>query len=41
MGFYIADKLNVKLLDATIPNNYKYLNLNELKELYSQQNKNG
>lgn len=34
MGFYVATKLNVKLLDATVPNNYKYLNLNELKERY-------
>ena len=34
MGFYIANKLNVKLLDATIPNNYKYLDLDELKERY-------
>jgi len=34
MGFYIADKLNVKLLDATTPNKYKYLDMDTLKEKY-------
>ena len=35
MGFHIAHNLNVKLLDATIPNNYKYVDLDELNELYN------
>ncbi|HHC79340.1 MAG TPA: hypothetical protein ENK46_05620 [Flavobacteriia bacterium] len=34
MGFYIADKLNVRLLDATTPNKYKYLDMDTLKEKY-------
>jgi hypothetical protein len=34
MGFYIVDKLNVKLLDATRPNKYKYLDMDTLKEKY-------
>jgi len=34
MGFHIANKLNVKLLDATKRNNYNYLDMNELKKKY-------
>ena len=33
-AFEIADQLNVKLLDATERNNYKYLNMDELREKY-------
>ena len=36
MGFHIANKLNVKLLDATVPNNFKYLDMDELKEIYKE-----
>lgn len=32
MGFHISNKLEVKLLDATKPNNYKYLSTQEVKE---------
>lgn len=33
-GFYIANQLNIKLLDSTEKNNYKYLDMSELKEKY-------
>ena len=34
LGYQIAKKLNVKLLDATQKNNYKYLDMDKLKEKY-------
>jgi len=33
-GFKIANQLNIKLLDATKRNNYKYLDMDKLKEKY-------
>ena len=33
-AFEIADQLKIKLLDATERNNYKYLNMDELREKY-------
>ena len=35
-GYYIANQLHIKLLDATIPNDYNYLDMNELKEKYKK-----
>jgi len=34
MAFYIASKLNIKLLDATKANDYKYLDMGELKKKF-------
>lgn len=33
-AFYIANKLNIKLFDATEKNNFKYLDMDKLKEKY-------
>ena len=35
-AFEIASQLNIKLLDATKRNNYKYLDMDELKEKYKE-----
>lgn len=34
LGFRIANQLNIKLLDATEKNNFKYLDMNVLREKY-------
>ena len=36
-GYYIANQLNIKFLDATKRNDYKYLDMNALKEKYEQK----
>lgn len=35
-GYYIANQLNIKLLDATEKGNFKYLNMTKLKEKYDK-----
>lgn len=39
IAFEIADQLNIKLLDATKQNNYKYLNMDKLKDKYKNISK--
>ena len=36
-AFKIADKLNIKILDATVEKRYKYLNMEELRKKYKAQ----
>jgi len=36
-GYYIANQLHIKLLDATKRNNYTYLDMNKLKEKYKNR----
>ena len=38
IGFHMSEKLNIDLLDATVPNNNKWIDKNEWRRKLNEQN---